>query len=148
MNTARAGVALLCLAVAPLVWASLDETPPPRQLGPFERLAERIDMAAVEALIAETQKEQAELHELYPELPDDIEVLETVSPNSPETRKFLQRLAPDIVVARCKTLISVDIFSIPRDGILILHPGICPELCFSPILCDCAEGWDFLSWPY
>jgi methionyl-tRNA synthetase len=49
-----------CLAVAPLVWASLDETPPPRQLGPFERLAERIDMAAVEALIAETQQEQAE----------------------------------------------------------------------------------------
>ena len=64
---------------------------------------------------------------MFPELPDDIEVLETVSPNSPETRAFLQRLAPDMAVARCKTLISEEIFSIPPDGVLILHPGICPE---------------------
>jgi methionyl-tRNA synthetase len=47
-----------CLAVSPLTWASLTETPPVRQLGEFQHLAERIDMAAVEAMIAETQEEQ------------------------------------------------------------------------------------------
>jgi len=73
------------------------------------------------------QNKLAELRELYPELSDNIEVLETVSPNSPETRKFLQRLAPGMVVARCKTLISEEVFSIPQDGVLILHPGVCPE---------------------
>jgi hypothetical protein len=73
------------------------------------------------------QDKLADLRESFPELPDDIEVLETVSPNSPETRAFLERLAPDMAVARCKTLISEKIYSIPADGILILHPGICPE---------------------
>ncbi len=48
-----------CLAVAPLSWASLAETPGPRQLGEFERLADRIDPAAVEAMIAETAADQA-----------------------------------------------------------------------------------------
>jgi len=74
-----------------------------------------------------TQNKLAELHADYPELPDSIEVLQTVSPNSAETREFLQRLAPDMAVARCKTLINEEIFSIPPDGVLILHPGICPE---------------------
>ena len=48
-----------CLAVAPLSWASLAETPGPRQLGEFERLADRIDPKAVEAMIAETVADQA-----------------------------------------------------------------------------------------
>lgn len=73
------------------------------------------------------QTKLAELSEKYQDLPDDLELLETASPNSSETRAFLQRLAPDMVVARCKTLISEEIYSIPHDGILILHPGICPE---------------------
>jgi methionyl-tRNA formyltransferase len=74
-----------------------------------------------------TQGKLAELRGMFPELPDNLEVLETVSPNSSETCAFLQRLAPDMAVARCKTLISEKIFSIPPDGVLILHPGICPE---------------------
>ena len=48
-----------CLAVEPLTWASLAETPPARQLGEFQRLAERIDTAAVEAMIEEARKDQA-----------------------------------------------------------------------------------------
>ena len=74
-----------------------------------------------------TKDKLAELQATYPPLPTDLEVLQTVSPNSPETRDLLERLAPDMVVARCKTLIKEEIFSIPRDGVLILHPGICPE---------------------
>lgn len=69
----------------------------------------------------------AELNDRYPALPDDMEILQTASPNSPETVDFLRRLAPDMIVARCKTLIKKDVFSIPPDGVLILHPGICPE---------------------
>ncbi len=48
-----------CLAVEPLTWASLLETPPARQLGEFQRLADRIDTEAVEGLIEETRKDQA-----------------------------------------------------------------------------------------
>lgn len=73
------------------------------------------------------QNKLAELIEKYPEMPADIEILKTVSPNTPETREFLERLAPDMAVARCKTLIREEIFAIPPDGVLILHPGICPE---------------------
>jgi len=74
-----------------------------------------------------TQNKLDELCDTYRELPDDVEVLQTTSPNSPETREFLRRLAPSMVVARCKTLINEEVFTIPRDGVLILHPGICPE---------------------
>lgn len=68
-----------------------------------------------------------ELSETYAEMPAAIEVLKTVSPNSPETRDFLQRLVPDMAVARCKILIKSEIFSLVPAGILVLHPGICPE---------------------
>ena len=74
--------------------------------------------------------ERAKLNELcdiYPDIGPTTEVLSTKSPNSIETKEFLSRLAPDMVVARCKTLIREDIFSIPPDGTLVLHPGICPE---------------------
>jgi methionyl-tRNA formyltransferase len=31
------------------------------------------------------------------------------------------------VVARCKVLLKEGVFSIPRAGTFVLHPGICPE---------------------
>lgn len=68
-----------------------------------------------------------ELCRLYPDVPDTTEVLVTKSPNSDAVREFMLRLAPDMVVARCKTLIKREIFSIPPDGTLVLHPGVCPE---------------------
>ncbi len=74
-----------------------------------------------------TEEKLAELSETYAEMPADIEVLKTVSPNSPETRDFLQRLAPDMAVARCKIIINSDIYSLVPNGILVLHPGVCPE---------------------
>lgn len=57
----------------------------------------------------------------------DVPVLETGDPNSPETREFLQQLAPDLVVAACKTILRREIFAVPEHGTFVVHPGICPE---------------------
>lgn len=67
------------------------------------------------------------LSQWYPDLPDTVEVLVTDSPNSPQVIDFVSRLSPDMMLARCKTLIRKEVFSIPADGTLILHPGVCPE---------------------
>jgi hypothetical protein len=49
------------------------------------------------------------------------------SPNSPEAEAFIRQQQPDIVIARCKTLLKEQIFTIPRYGTYVMHPGICPE---------------------
>lgn len=54
-------------------------------------------------------------------------VLRTRSPNTKEARSFIEELRPDIVLARCKTLLKEEVFSIPRLGTFVMHPGICPE---------------------
>ncbi len=59
--------------------------------------------------------------------PSEARELITASPNSPESQHFIQVAAPDIVIARCKTLLAERIFSIPRVGTFVMHPGICPE---------------------
>ncbi len=48
-----------CLAAGEFTWDSLQHTAGPRQLGEFEFLANRIDMEAVEAMVQESQQEQA-----------------------------------------------------------------------------------------
>ena len=65
--------------------------------------------------------------EAYPEIPATTPVLVTPSPNSGEAEKFIREIQPDIVVARCKTLLRREIFSIPARGTWVMHPGICPE---------------------
>jgi folate-dependent phosphoribosylglycinamide formyltransferase PurN len=67
-----------------------------------------------------------ELRAAYPQ-GRPAEVLRTRSPNSAEAEGFLRRLAPDLVVARCKTLLRKGVFDIPRLGTFVMHPGICPE---------------------
>jgi hypothetical protein len=49
------------------------------------------------------------------------------TPNANEAREFLVRLRPDLAIARCKIILKQAIFSIPRVGTFVLHPGICPE---------------------
>jgi hypothetical protein len=49
------------------------------------------------------------------------------SPNTPETQAFIARQQPDLVIARCKTLLKEEVFSLPRLGTFVMHPGICPE---------------------
>ncbi len=71
---------------------------------------------------AETER----LRRLYP-LRGEVAIHETATPNSPETKAFLEAVRPDLMLARCKFLLKKDIFSIPRSGTLVLHPGVCPE---------------------
>ena len=51
----------------------------------------------------------------------------TATPNSDATAGFLRECAPDLVIARCKVLLRENIFTMPRAGTFVLHPGICPE---------------------
>jgi hypothetical protein len=55
------------------------------------------------------------------------EVLTTHSPNTPEVEAFIKRLAPDLMFARCKRILTERVFSIPTCGTFVMHPGICPE---------------------
>jgi len=48
-------------------------------------------------------------------------------PNGAGACAFLDRTAPDLVVARCKQLLTPRVFERPRAGVVVLHPGICPE---------------------
>jgi hypothetical protein len=49
------------------------------------------------------------------------------SPNAPEAETFIRECSPDLVIARCKTLLKPAIFSVPALGTYVMHPGICPE---------------------
>lgn len=68
----------------------------------------------------------AELRRAYPGLPE-VPVLLTHSPNSPEAEQFIREARADIALARCKTLIKESVFSLPTRGVLVMHPGVCPE---------------------
>jgi len=72
------------------------------------------------------QRELARLRGSYPRRPDAAEIIVS-SPNSPEAQAFIAAQRPDLVIARCKTLLSERIFSIPTLGTFVMHPGICPE---------------------
>lgn len=68
-----------------------------------------------------------ELAQVYPPVKSDVPVLRSNSPNSPEAERFIRKLAPDIMLARCKTLLKEQVFSLPSRGTFVMHPGICPE---------------------
>jgi hypothetical protein len=69
----------------------------------------------------------ARLRDRYPADLPAVPRIVVSSPNSAESRAFLQQLQPDIAVARCKVILKRDIFEIPRVGTFVMHPGICPE---------------------
>jgi len=62
----------------------------------------------------------------FPDLPARPEIVVS-SPNAPDAEAFIRRAQPDLVIARCKTLLQERVFSIPRLGTFVMHPGICPE---------------------
>jgi hypothetical protein len=68
----------------------------------------------------------AQLRESYPNRPELPELV-VASPNSAEAHAFIAGQQPDLVIARCKTLLNQRIFSIPHLGTYVMHPGICPE---------------------
>lgn len=62
----------------------------------------------------------------FPNLTDAPEII-VGSPNASEAQAFIAAHQPDLVIARCKTLLAERIFTIPRLGTYVMHPGICPE---------------------
>jgi hypothetical protein len=71
-------------------------------------------------------RELARLRACFPARPDAPELV-VASPNAGEAQTFISEQQPDLVIARCKTLLNERIFSIPRLGTYVMHPGICPE---------------------
>ena len=69
----------------------------------------------------------ARLRQAYPAALDAVPSLVVSSPNAPEAKAFLERVRPDIAIARCKVILKRQIFEIPRVGTFVFHPGICPE---------------------
>ncbi len=63
---------------------------------------------------------------IYPES-KNVPTLVTHSPNSPEAEDFLTEAAADIIVARCKTLLKKNIFTLAKTATVVFHPGVCPE---------------------
>ena len=73
------------------------------------------------------QRTVDELRKRFPRLSESVRVARVRSVNSPECAAFIRECAPDLMIARCKTLLKLDIFTIPTGGTYVLHPGICPE---------------------
>ena len=67
------------------------------------------------------------LNRQFPPIPADTPTLRTPSPNSTECQAFLADARPDITLALVKNMLAERIFSIPKAGTIVLHPGICPE---------------------
>jgi len=63
----------------------------------------------------------------YPALTADIPTLITSDPNSGEVVEFVTACRPDLSLAFLKHLLKPAVFTIPRGGTLVMHPGICPE---------------------
>ncbi|MFN2316290.1 MAG: formyltransferase family protein [Gemmatimonadales bacterium] len=68
----------------------------------------------------------ADLRARYP-LPGSVPIIDVASPNSAEAQAFLTECRPTLVIALCKNILAERIFSIPRHGTMVFHPGICPE---------------------
>ena len=74
-----------------------------------------------------TTSEVERLRRRYPADLASVPRIVVSTPNANEAREFLERLRPDLAIARCKIILKPAIFSIPRVGTFVLHPGICPE---------------------
>lgn len=72
------------------------------------------------------RRELARLRATYRNRPAAPELI-VASPNSADAQAFITTQQPDLVIARCKSLLDERIFSIPRLGTFVMHPGICPE---------------------
>lgn len=69
----------------------------------------------------------ADICSRYPDPGPSTRYLVTSSPNTKEGEAFLRECAPDIVIARCKQILSERVFTVARTGTFVMHPGVCPE---------------------
>lgn len=83
----------------------------------------KLKLAAKDAAVEREMLQKIEAR--FP--PSKAPELVTPSPNSAESQQFIRDAVPDLVIARCKTLLAERIFSIPRIGTFVMHPGVCPE---------------------
>ncbi len=72
-------------------------------------------------------KQLIAIKQKYQDISDDVKIIFTDNPNSDKDRKIIADLSPDIIIARCKTLLKREIYSIPLNGTFVIHPGICPQ---------------------
>lgn len=73
---------------------------------------------------------RAEAEWLQARYPADLErvpALVSADPNGEDVRCFLRQLVPDLMLARCKFILKPEVYTQPRHGTYVLHPGICPE---------------------
>lgn len=76
----------------------------------------------------ETPKIDALISDAQAEYPDfSVPEYTVADPNNEETANILRNLAPDLMLARCKVLLSKSVYEIPNYGTFVIHPGICPE---------------------
>jgi hypothetical protein len=73
---------------------------------------------------ADRKWEAHALEELRARFPSSATAPEIVvaSPNATEAQAFIEECAPDLVIARCKTLLKPQVFSIPSLGTYVMHP--------------------------
>ena len=69
----------------------------------------------------------AALQRRFAPLSPQTRKLEVSSPNGSAAEEFIREGVPDLVIALCKSLLAERVFSQPRLGTFVLHPGICPE---------------------
>ncbi|MDN5210977.1 formyltransferase family protein [Fulvivirgaceae bacterium BMA12] len=58
---------------------------------------------------------------------NQIDKVTVTTPNAKAAQAFIESKQPDFIIARCKFLLTERIFSIPKFGTYVFHPGICPE---------------------
>lgn len=80
----------------------------------------------------------------YAPVGSDVPRLDTTSPNTAESERFVREARPDLVLALCKNIIKESVFTLPTSGTFVLHPGICPEYrnahgCFWALAADDVE---------
>jgi methionyl-tRNA formyltransferase len=73
-----------------------------------------------------SDREMQRLRRWFPVRPDAAELV-VASPNDSAAEQFIREQQPDLVIARCKTILKEQVFTIPRLGTFVMHPGICPE---------------------
>ena len=73
------------------------------------------------------EREVTRLRRRYPARTQDVPRIVVEDPNGEASRTFIAGCAPDLIIARCKFILSPGVFTLARHGSFALHPGICPE---------------------
>lgn len=102
-----------------------------RRVGPLRfidvaamRIYQRFALAARDR--AWLERALASLRARYGSVPD-VPWIVAADVNDAAVASFIRDAKPDIVLARCKQLLRKKVIRIPRIGVFVLHPGICPE---------------------